>query len=98
MLLQNCGKLDSQSVRGKVISGISRRGRELGVPVVAIVGGIDREALPDLYRCGLTAAFSINQLPEDFSVSREKSEQNLETEAENLMRLLAAVRCNRSAG
>ena len=98
MILTGEGKLDSQSVRGKVISGISRRGRELCVPVVAIVGGIVREALPDLYRCGLSAAFSINQLPEDFSVSREKSEQNLETEAENLMRLLAAVRCNRSAG
>lgn len=86
LILTGEGRLDGQSVHGKVISGIARRGQKLGVPVVAVAGGVDWQALPELYRCGLTAAFSINQLPEDFSVSREKSERNLETEMENLMR------------
>lgn len=94
LILTGEGKIDSQSIHGKVLSGIARRGKALGIPVVAIAGGIDREALPELYRDGLTAAFSINQLPEDFSVSREKSMENLETEMENLLRLIAAFPAN----
>lgn len=90
LILTGEGKIDSQSIHEKVLSGIARRGKALGIPVVAIAGGIDREALPELYRDGLTAAFSINQLPEDFSVSRRKSKENLETEMENLLRLLSA--------
>ena len=79
LILTGEGKIDSQSIHGKVLSGIARIGKALGIPVVAIAGGIDWEALPELYRDGLTAAFSINQLPEDFSVSRGKSMENLET-------------------
>ncbi|MFR3138862.1 MAG: glycerate kinase [Lacrimispora saccharolytica] len=94
LILTGEGKIDSQSIHGKVLSGIARRGKALGIPVVAIAGGIDREALPELYRDGLTAAFSINQLPEDFSVSRGKSMENLETEMENLLRLIAAFPVN----
>ena len=90
LILTGEGKIDSQSIHGKVLSGIARRGKALGIPV----GGIDREALPELYRDGLTAAFSINQLPEDFSVSRGKSMENLETEMENLLRLIAAFPAN----
>lgn len=94
LILTGEGKIDSQSIHGKVLSGIARRGKALGIPVVAIAGGIDREALPELYRDGLTAAFSINQLPEDFSVSRGKSMENLETEMENILRLIAAFPAN----
>lgn len=94
LILTGEGKIDSQSIHGKVLSGIARRGKALGIPVVAIAGGIDREALPELYRDGLTAAFSINQLPEDFSVSRGKSMENLETEMENLLRLIAVFPAN----
>ena len=94
LILTGEGKIDSQSIHGKVLSGIARRGKALGIPVVAIAGGIDREALPELYRDGLTAAFSINQLPQDFSVSRGKSMENLETEMENLLRLIAAFPAN----
>lgn len=94
LILTGEGKIDSQSIHGKVLSGIAWRGKALGIPVVAIAGGIDREALPELYRDGLTAAFSINQLPEDFSVSRGKSMENLETEMENLLRLIAAFPAN----
>lgn len=94
LILTGEGKIDSQSIHGKVLSGIARRGKALGIPVVAIAGGIDREALPEPYRDGLTAAFSINQLPEDFSVSRGKSMENLKTEMENLLRLIAAFPAN----
>src|SRR5699024_11088958 len=35
------GKLDSQSLRGKVVVGVARRAAKQGVPVIAIVGGAD---------------------------------------------------------
>ena len=91
LILTGEGKLDRQSIRGKVISGIAKRAQKLGVPVVAIAGGIEREALPELYQEGLTAAFSINQLPQDYAVSRDKSRENLETEMENIFRLLRQI-------
>ena len=94
LILTGEGKIDSQSIHGKVLSGIARRGKALGIPVVANAGGIDPEPMAELYRDGLTPALSINQLPEDFSVSRGKSMENLETEMENLLRLIAAFPAN----
>ncbi len=36
------GQLDSQSIRGKVISGVGRRANRRGVPVVVIAGSVRR--------------------------------------------------------
>ena len=34
------GKIDSQSVRGKVVIGVARRTQKAGVPLIAVVGDI----------------------------------------------------------
>lgn len=70
------GKLDSQSKRGKVIAGVSKRAKEKDVPVVAVVGAIEGE-LDEIYDAGLTAAFSINRQAIDFDISKKDSEVNL---------------------
>ncbi len=87
------GRLDSQSLQGKVVIGISRRAKPLGVPVIAIVGGAIDQGLEPGYDMGLSAVFSINRLPEDFSVSRHKSRENLTATAENIFRL---IKCSTS--
>ena len=53
------GRLDAQSLDGKVVSGVARRCRAQGVPAAALVGALslDRAALEAL---GLSAARSIN--------------------------------------
>jgi len=84
------GKLDSQSLRGKVVIGVARRAKRQGKPVVAIVGGVEPEG-EAAYAEGVTAAFSINRLPEDFAVSRGKSEANLSATAESIFRLIRAT-------
>ena len=84
------GKLDSQSLRGKVVIGVAQRAKALGKPVLAIVGGVDDEAVQEAFEQGVTAVFPINRLPQDFSVSRYHSEENLSHTADNIMRLLAA--------
>lgn len=48
------GRLDSQSLRGKVVVGVARRARALGVPVVALVGSSETD-IAAAYDAGVTA-------------------------------------------
>ena len=81
------GKMDSQSLSGKVISGVARRAKAKNVPVIAVVGGVEGD-VSEVYDFGVTSVFAINRLPEDFSVSRYKSEENLAKTVDNILRLL----------
>ena len=54
------GRVDSQSVDGKVISGVAARTREKGVPLVVIAGGIDDSAAA-AYELGVSAMFSTDR-------------------------------------
>ncbi len=85
------GRLDSQSLRGKVVVGVARRAKRLGRPVIAIVGGVTR-GVDEIYGEGVSAVFSINRLPEDFSVSRAKSRDNFSDTAGDVFRMLKAAR------
>ena len=89
IVLTGEGRLDAQTLGGKVIAGVARRAAAKDVPVVAIVGGIG-EGIEPIYGRGVTAVFSINRAPVDFSISMHQSEENLALAADNLMRLLAA--------
>ena len=70
------GKIDSQSVRGKVVSGVSGHCKKAGVPVIAVVGQIG-DGFELMYQQGLTAVFSINRAAQPFSESRFHAEENL---------------------
>ena len=78
------GCFDSQSMRGKVVSGVARRAG--GKPVVVIAGGCERD-LAEAYEHGITAVFSINTMPKPLSESRGESAENLLFTAENIFRL-----------
>ena len=81
------GKIDTQSLRGKVVIGVARKAKAQGVPVIAIVGGADGD-MSKAYEQGVTAVFAINRLPEDFSVSRFKSVENLTATFSDVLRTL----------
>lgn len=85
------GKIDSQSARGKVVSGVAARCRKAGVPVVAVVGQIG-QGFEEMYQQGLTAVFSINRAAQPFAESRFHAGENLVLTMENIARLLAASR------
>ena len=85
------GKIDSQSARGKVVSGVAVRCRKAGVPVVAVVGQIG-QGFEEMYQQGLTAVFSINRAAQPFAESRFHAGENLSLTMENIARLLAAGR------
>ena len=85
------GRLDSQSLRGKVVVGVARRTKALGVPVAALVGGSDTDVAA-VYGEGVSGVFPINPLPQPFREVREHCRENLRFTAENLMRFYRAVR------
>ncbi len=81
------GRLDSQSIRGKVVSGVAKRAKEKNVPVIVVAGGYDAD-LDEIYKIGVRAVFATNPLPVDFEKSRHKSESNLAVTVENILRIL----------
>ena len=54
------GKLDSQSLRGKVVMGIAKRAQEQEKKVIAVVGGAEDKNIKEAYCMGVTAVFPIN--------------------------------------
>ncbi len=91
MVFTGEGKIDSQSARGKVVSGVAVRCRKAEVPVVAVVGQIG-QGFEEMYQQGLTAVFSINRAAQPFAESRFHAGENLALTMENIARLLAAGR------
>lgn len=82
------GRLDSQSLHGKVISGVAKRTR--GVPLVAVVGCVG-EGAEAAYELGVTAVFSINREAESFERSAPKSAVHYRSTLEDILRLVRGV-------
>jgi glycerate kinase len=91
MIFTGEGKLDSQSLRGKVVIGVTKRAQKQSVPVTVIVGGAADADINEAYDMGISSVFTINRLPEDFSVSRYNSEANLGYTVDNIFRLIKSV-------
>ncbi|HHV96558.1 MAG TPA: glycerate kinase [Clostridiaceae bacterium] len=91
MVFTGEGKIDTQSLRGKVVIGVAKRANKHNVPVVAIVGGAD-EGIDAAYDLGITSIFTINRLPQDFSISRYKSVENMTFAVDNILRLIKSIR------
>lgn len=85
------GKIDSQSVDGKVISGIATRAKRQNVPVIALCGAIGD--VPDkVYDMGVTTIMSINQQAMDFKESKAYSKENLEAQMDHIIRLIKNIK------
>lgn len=84
------GKLDSQSLRGKVVIGVARRAKKLGIPLIAVVGGAEAE-LGQAYAEGVQAVFTINRMPQPLSESGPDSAQNLAFTMGNILRLIKVL-------
>lgn len=89
LIITGEGRLDGESLRGKVVDGVARRAKKLGIPSVAVVGGVG-DGINGIYEKGLTGVFPINQRPQDFSESRFYTEENIAFAVENVLRLIKA--------
>lgn len=84
------GKIDSQSLRGKVVVGVARRAKKAGVPVIAVVGDAEH-GLDAVYDTGVTAVFSINRLAVPFSEAKKTAEADLSATMRDILRLIRAA-------
>lgn len=90
MIFTGEGKIDFQSLRGKVVIGVAKRAKLQNVPVTVIAGGADN-GIDEAYDFGVTSIFSINRLPEAFETSRYKSVENITFAVDNILRLIKSV-------
>lgn len=84
-LLQGCdcvftgeGRLDSQSLSGKVVAGVGKRAKKKGVPVIAVVGTAEiREKAPQLKESGITKVYETDRKRKDFEDVKKHCEDDL---------------------
>ncbi len=88
------GRLDSQSLRGKVVVGVARRARALSVPVVALVGSSETD-IAAAYDAGVTAVFPINPAPTTLSEALAHARTHLAFTAENVLCFARSLEENR---
>ena len=82
------GKLDRQSLRGKVVIGVARRAKAKGVPVIAVVGDIG-EGAEGAYDEGVNAIFSTNRVHGlTFDAIRTRAERDLSLTVRDILRLI----------
>jgi glycerate kinase len=91
LVLSGEGKIDGQSLRGKVVIGVARRTRKLNVPLVAIVGDIG-DNIDGAYDEGVTAIFSINRVAVPFSEAKLRAQSDLALTIDNLFRFIKGMR------
>jgi len=89
LIITGEGRVDQQSLGGKVIIGISERAKKLNVPVLVLAGGI--EQCEEIYNHGISAVFPINRFPESYSVSKKYSEINVKNTIRDIFRFTKAL-------
>ena len=86
LVLSGEGKIDEQSLRGKVVIGVARRTKKHGVPLVAVVGDIG-DHIERAYDEGVGAVVSINRVAVPFKEAKPRAKSDLALTIETLMRL-----------
>ncbi|MCB0581512.1 MAG: glycerate kinase [Phaeodactylibacter sp.] len=81
------GKVDAQTLHGKLIYGITRRAKAAGVPVVALCGAL-LASPEDMEAIGLKAAFAIQNRPVSLEIALKETEEGLERTAFMVGRML----------
>lgn len=84
------GKIDGQSLRGKVVIGVARKAKSKGVKVIAIVGDIG-DGVDGAYEEGVTGIFSINRVAVPYKEARTRAKDDLRLTLDNLLRYQKAI-------
>ena len=85
------GRIDGQSLRGKVVIGVARRAKLQGVPVCAVVGDSLDDGLASAYEMGVSAVFTINRLAIPFTEAKPRAKSDLRYTMRNILGLTKAT-------
>ena len=91
LIITGEGRLDSQSLSGKAVIGISRIAQKYNVPVIAVVGSVADDVSP-VYTQGVTAVFTTNTQPVPFEIAAANTGRNLAFTVDNIRRMIAAIK------
>ena len=81
------GRLDEQTLRGKLIKGITQRAQQQDIPVVALCGALQAE--PEaIAQIGLKAAFSIQNRPVTLETALSETSSRLTETAYHIGKLI----------
>lgn len=92
LIITGEGKIDCQSLSGKVVIGIARRTKKAGVPLIAVVGDIG-DNIEKAYEEGVSAIFSINRVAIPFVKAKKRCKDDLMLTIDNLMRFITLKNC-----
>ena len=81
------GKIDGQSLRGKVVIGVARKAKEMGIPVIAVVGDIG-DGIDAAYDEGVSGIFSINRVAVPYKEARPRAESDMRLTMDNILRFM----------
>lgn len=86
-VLSGEGKIDTQSIRGKVVIGIAGRTKKAKVPLIAIVGDIG-DGIEEVYEKGVSGIFSINRVAVEYKDAKKRAKEDMYLTVDNLMHFL----------
>lgn len=81
------GKIDTQSLRGKVVIGVARAAKKQNVPVVAVVGDIGDD-IDAAYDEGVSGIFSINRVAVPYKEARTRAQSDMRLTMDNILRFM----------
>jgi glycerate 2-kinase len=87
LILTGEGKLDSQTLSGKVIAGVAKTAKRHQVPVLVLCGGMDLEPA-SFDKLGILAAFSIVPGPCSLEEGMRNSPKWITERTETIMRII----------
>jgi glycerate kinase len=87
LLITGEGKIDHQSLHGKLISGLTNLAKDHKVPVIALCGALFANP-QEINNLGLKAAFSIQSSPKSLEEALKNTAQDLEWTAFHMAQLL----------
>ena len=90
MIFTGEGKIDTQSLRGKVVIGVARRAKKMNIPVVAVVGDIGDD-ISQAYDEGVSGIFSINRVAVPYKEARVRAKSDMSLTIDNIMRFMNAL-------
>ena len=86
LVLTGEGKIDGQSLRGKVVIGVARRAKAQSIPVIAIVGDIGDD-IEGAYAEGVCGIFSTNRVAVEFKQAAKRCKSDMALTIDNFIRV-----------
>ena len=84
------GKIDTQSLRGKVVIGVARKAKKMGIPVIAVVGDIGDD-IEAAYGEGVTGIFSTNRVAVPYKEARLRTKSDMKLTMDNILRFMKSM-------